>query len=559
MNKIRIIPLGGVRENGKNMYIIEVNEDIFVLDCGLKYPENEMLGIDVVISEFDYLIENANRVAGVFLTHGHADAIGGLPYFLAEVNVPVFGSELTVGLAKLIVSEYAESKKFADFHVVDERTEIDFDSDVTISFFKTTHTIPESMGIVVKTPKGSIVYTGDFKFDQGNEEIYRTDFLRLAEIGSSGVLALLSNSSNANNSMQTASEREVAEEITETIRYWGGRIIVASVASNLIRIQQVLNAAYDLGRRVLLNGQDLEKIVRTAMKLGKIKLPDEKMLVTIKEFLKIPDENLLILETDRMGEPIKALQKMASGYHRNIKIKDGDLIFITTTPSIAMETLVARTEDLVYRSGGEVKLINDNLCVSGHANSRELQLMLNLMKPKCFIPVQGEYRQLEAHAKLAYEVGIDPNNIYLTKKGDVLEYEYNEGYFVQRESISAEDVMIDGIGVGDIGSVVLRDRKILSDYGILFAVITISRRDKVIVSSPQVTSRGFVYAKTSGDILKESQKIMERVVLAHLISSDFEWAKVKQDVRDHLARYLFEKTNRRPIILPVIMEYSKKS
>jgi ribonuclease J len=379
----------------------------------------------------------------------------------------------------------------------------------------------------------------------------------LAEIGSSGVLVLLSTSSNANNPMQTASEREVAEEITETIRYWDGRIIVASVASNLIRIQQVLNAAYTLGRKVLLTGQDLEKIVRTAMRLGKIQLPYENMLVTIKEFSKIPDENLLILETGRMGEPIKALQKMASGYHRNIKIKDGDLIFITTTPSIAMETLVVRTEDLVYRSGGEVKMINDNLCVSGHANPRELQMMLNLMKPKCFIPVQGEYRQLEAHARLAYEVGIDQKNVYLTKKGDVLEY--NEGYFVQREGISAEDVMIDGIGVGDIGSIVLRDRKILSDDGILFAVVTISRRDQVIVSSPQVTSRGFVYAKTSGDILKESQKIMEKVVLDHLASSNFEWAKVKQDVRDHLARYLFEQTNRRPVILPVIMEYSKKS
>ncbi|MDR1522158.1 MAG: ribonuclease J [Streptococcaceae bacterium] len=556
MSKIKIIPLGGVRENGKNAYIIEVDDSIFVLDCGLKYPESELLGIDVVIPEFSYLVENASKIAGIFLTHGHADAIGGLPYLLADLEAPVFGSELTIELAKLTVSDYSEIKKFNNFHVVNEETEIDFKKKVTVSFFKTTHTIPDTLGIVVKTKEGLVVYTGDFKFDQASESEYRTDFSRLAQIGSKGVLALLSDSANADNPLQIASEREVGEEIYETIRYWDGRIIVASVASNLMRVQQVLNAAYKFNRKILLTGQDLELIVRTAMKIGKIKLPDERLLISKNKLSKISDEELLILETGQMGEPIKALQRMAKGYHKNIKIKKGDLIFITTTPSIAMETFVAKTEDLIYRAGGEVKMINANVHVSGHANPYDLQLMLNLLKPKHFIPVQGEYRQLAAHAELAYELGVDPQNVHITNKGDILEY--NKGQMILGGKISAENVMVDGIGVGDIGSVVLNDRKILSEDGILFAVVTISRRDKVIVSKPQVTSRGFVYVKNSRDIIKESRNIIAAVVNENLALPEFEWNKAKKEIRSALTRYLFVQTKRKPMILPVIMEYSKK-
>ncbi|MDR1013237.1 MAG: ribonuclease J [Lactobacillales bacterium] len=557
MSKIKIIPLGGVRENGKNAYIVEVNDSIFVLDCGLKYPENELLGIDVVIPEFSYLMKNAARVAGIFLTHGHADAIGGLPYLLKGIEVPVFGSELTIELAKLIVSDHSEIKKFNNFHVVNEETEIDFGQRVIVSFFKTTHTIPDTLGIVIKTSKGSIVYTGDFKFDQASEPMYQTNFLRLARIGSEGVLALLSDSANADTPLQIASEREVGEEIYETIRYWDGRIIVASVASNLMRVQQVLNAAHKFNRKVLLTGQDLELIVRTAMKIGKIKLPSERLLISKDQLSKISEEELLILETGRMGEPIKALQRMAKGYHKNIKIKKGDLIFITTTPSIAMETFVAKTEDLIYRAGGEVKMINANMRVSGHANPYDLQLMLNLLKPKHFIPVQGEYRQLAAHAELAYELGMNSQNVHITNKGDVLEYNKDRMALVGK--ISAENVMIDGIGVGDIGSVVLNDRKILSEDGILFAIVTISRRDKVIISKPQVTSRGFVYIKSSRDIIKESRNIITSVVNENLTLPEFEWNKARKEIRSALARYLFVQTKRKPMILPVIMEYSKKS
>ncbi|MGL9746674.1 ribonuclease J [Enterococcus sp. DIV0170] len=554
MSTVKIIPFSGVRENGKNMYAVEVDNDIFVLDCGLKYPENELLGIDVVIPDFTYLIENADRVAGVFLTHGHADAIGALPYLVSEVAVPVFGTELTIELAKLNVSQNEESKGFKDFHVIDEHTEIDFGTAV-ISFFRTTHTIPDSVGISLKTDEGNVVYTGDFKFDPTAIPMYATNYRRLAEIGSEGVLALLSSSSNAENAIQVASEREIASEVYDVINEWNGRIIVACVASNLQRVQQILNAAEKAGRKVVLTGQDLDRIIKTAMRLKKLEVPED-ILVTIKEMKKYPDEELIILETGRMGEPIKSLQKMANRSHRNLKIEDGDLVYITTTPTIAMETTVAKTEDMIYRAGGIVKSISENLRVSGHANPRDLQMMMNFMSPKYFIPVQGEYRQLAAHASLANELGMPFKDIFITGRGDVLEYKNK--HMSAAGSVPADNIMIDGIGVGDIGNIVLRDRKVLSDDGIFVVVVTIDRKQKKIVSAPQITSRGFVYIKASRDLIKESAETTSEIVEKHLHSDDFEWSKLKQDIRDQLSRYLFEQTKRRPVILPVIMEANQR-
>lgn len=554
MSTVKIIPFSGVRENGKNMYAVEVDNDIFVLDCGLKYPENELLGIDVVIPDFTYLIENADRVAGVFLTHGHADAIGALPYLVSEVAVPVFGTELTIELAKLNVSQNEESKGFKDFHVIDEHTEIDFGTAV-ISFFRTTHTIPDSVGISLKTDEGNVVYTGDFKFDPTAIPMYATNYRRLAEIGSEGVLALLSSSSNAENAIQVASEREIASEVYDVINEWNGRIIVACVASNLQRVQQILNAAEKAGRKAVLTGQDLDRIIKTAMRLKKLEVPED-ILVTIKEMKKYPAEELIILETGRMGEPIKSLQKMANRSHRNLKIEDGDLVYITTTPTIAMETTVAKTEDMIYRAGGIVKSISENLRVSGHANPRDLQMMMNFMSPKYFIPVQGEYRQLAAHASLANELGMPFKDIFITGRGDVLEYKNK--HMSAAGSVPADNIMIDGIGVGDIGNIVLRDRKVLSDDGIFVVVVTIDRKQKKIVSAPQITSRGFVYIKASRDLIKESADTTSEIVEKHLHSDDFEWSKLKQDIRDQLSRYLFEQTKRRPVILPVIMEANQR-
>lgn len=551
MSNIKLIALGGVRENGKNLYIAEVDEYIFVLDVGLKYPENEQLGVDFVIPNMDYLFENKDRIAGVFLTHGHADAIGALPYLLAETKVPVFGSELTIELAKLFVKGNDTVKKFNDFHVIDEDTEIDFGGTV-VSFFKTTHSIPESLGIVLKTSEGNIVYTGDFKFDQTASQSYATDFARLAEIGREGVLALLSDSANADSTIQVASESEVAKEISNTIGDWEGRVIVAAVASNLSRIQQVFEAAARTGRRVVLTGFDIENIVRTAIRLKKLSLVDERLLIKPKEMSKFEDHELIILETGRMGEPINGLRKMSIGRHRYVEIKEGDLVYIVTTPSIAKEALVARVENMIYQAGGVVKLITQDLRVSGHGNERDLQLMLNLLQPKFLFPIQGEYRELAAHAKAAMAIGMLPENIFIPKRGSIMEYE--KGDFVPSGAVSSGDVMIDGNAIGDVGNIVLRDRKVLSEDGIFIVAITVNRRDKKIISKAKVHTRGFVYVKKSRDILRESADLINKTVEDYLAKDNFDWSELKGSVRDNLAKYLFEQTKRRPAILPVVME-----
>lgn len=551
MSNIKLIALGGVRENGKNLYIAEVDESIFVLDVGLKYPENEQLGVDFVIPNMDYLFENKDRIAGVFLTHGHADAIGALPYLLAETKVPVFGSELTIELAKLFVKGNDTVKKFNDFHVIDEDTEIDFGGTV-VSFFKTTHSIPESLGIVLKTSEGNIVYTGDFKFDQTASQSYATDFARLAEIGREGVLALLSDSANADSNIQVASESEVAKEISNTIGDWEGRVIVAAVASNLSRIQQVFEAAARTGRRVVLTGFDIENIVRTAIRLKKLSLVDERLLIKPKEMSKFEDHELIILETGRMGEPINGLRKMSIGRHRYVEIKEGDLVYIVTTPSIAKEALVARVENMIYQAGGVVKLITQDLRVSGHGNERDLQLMLNLLQPKFLFPIQGEYRELAAHAKAAMAIGMLPENIFIPKRGSIMEYETDD--FVPSGAVSSGDVMIDGNAIGDVGNIVLRDRKVLSEDGIFIVAITVNRRDKKIISKAKVHTRGFVYVKKSRDILRESADLINKTVEDYLAKDNFDWGELKGSVRDNLAKYLFEQTKRRPAILPVVME-----
>ena len=550
-SNIKLIALGGVRENGKNLYVAEVDDSIFVLDVGLKYPENEQLGVDYVVPNMDYLFENKKRIAGVFLTHGHADAIGALPNLLADAKVPVFGSELTIELAKLFVKNNDAVKKFNDFHVIDENTEIEFGKTV-VSFFRTTHSIPESLGIVIKTRKGSIVYTGDFKFDQSASPSYATDFGRLAEIGRDGVLALLSDSANADSSVQVASESEVGKEIEDTIADWDGRVIVAAVASNLSRIQQVFDAAAETGRRVVLTGFDIENIVRTAIRLKKLSLVDERLLIKPKEMSKFEDHELIILETGRMGEPINGLRKMSIGRHRYVEIKEGDLIYIVTTPSIAKEAVVARVENMIYQAGGIVKLITQNLRVSGHANARDLQLMINLLQPKYLFPIQGEYRGLDAHAKAAMEVGMLPENIFIPKRGSIMEYDH--GDFVPAGAVSAGDVMIDGNAIGDVGNIVLRDRKVLSEDGIFIVALTVNRKEKKIISKAKVHTRGFVYVKKSRDILRESSDLINKTVEDYLAQDSFDWGELKGAVRDSLAKYLFDQTKRRPAILPVVME-----
>lgn len=551
MSDIKIIALGGVRENAKNLYIVEINDSIFILDAGLRYPENEQLGVDFVIPNLDYLVENKDRIQGIFLTHGHADAIGALPYILQDAKVPVFGSSLTIELAKLFVKN-AGVNKFNNFHVIDSETEIEFD-DAVVSFFKTTHSIPESMGIVLGTDRGNIVYTGDFKFDQAARPYYKTDLGRLAEIGQEGVLALLSDSANATSTEQTASEAEVGQEIDQVIADADGRVIIAAVASNLVRIQQVFDSAAEHGRRVVLTGFDVENIVRTAIRLKKLTVEHEKLIVKPKDMNKFEDHELIILENGRMGEPIDGLQKMAVGRHRYVQIKDGDLVYIVTTPSIAKEAAVARVNNAIYKAGGTVKMITQNLRVSGHANARELQLMLNLLRPQYLFPVQGEYRELQAHAELALEVGILPENIYIVKRGDIMHLSEDQG-FLHEGTVPAGDVMIDGNAIGDVGNIVLRDRKVLSEDGIFIVAITVNKKERKIVSKARVNTRGFVYVKKSRDILSESADIVNATVENYLAGDSFDWGELKGAVRDEVAKFLFDQTKRRPAILPVVME-----
>lgn len=556
MTKLNLVVLGGVRESGKNMYALEVDDQIFICDFGLKYPDSDLMGIDVVIPDMTYLEENADKVVGIFLTHGHADAIGALPYFLANHKVPVFGSELTIALAKMYTTQHPKTKKFHNFHVINEKSAIDFDN-VTVSFFKTTHSIPGSLGIVIGTPVGQVVYTGDFKFDQSASKMYQTDYSRIARVGEKKVLALLSDSSNAESPYQMASEREISDSINEAFQYHTGRIIVASVASNIMRVQQVLNAAAASHRRVVLTGRDVEKIVRTALKMNYLKLPDPDILATTKEMKDLDPEATVVLETGRMGEPLKSLQRMASSRHRSVSITDGDLVFIVSTPSHAMETTLARTKDLIYRAGGEVKTVFDKAHVSGHGSKQDLQLLINMLHPQYLVPVEGEYRQLAAHAQIAAEVGLDASHVIIPRIGDIISY--SKGKLNVSGTAPAGNTMIDGIGVGDIGNIVLRDRKMLSEDGIMIAVVTIDRKKKRVVSRPKIQSRGFVYIKTSKDLLAECGNIVADTVQKDLDNKEFDWGHLKQNVRDALSRYLFDQTKRRPVILPVIMEVSQNS
>lgn len=554
-DQIKIMILSGVREQGKDMFAVQVNDEIFVLDAGLKYPDSSLFGIDVVIPDLDFFEQYGDRVAGIFLTHGHADSIGALPYILRKYDIPVFGSQLSIELAKIEVQRENKRRKNSLFHVIDADTEIDF-KNASISFFHTTHSIPDSLGIDVHTPVGEIVYTGDFKFDPTAALNYRTDMDRLAEIEQKGVLALLSDSSNAEASFPNASEQDIGKFVTNVFRNAKGRIIVAAKASNLNRVQEVLNAAAATGKRVLLTGRDLAKIVRTSMKLGYLDVP-EGLLMRVKDLKTVPDEQTVILETGRMGEPLNSLQKMAKKRHSMITIHKGDLVFIATTPSHAVETMVAETSDLVYKAGGTVIQLGRNIHTSGHATGRDLQLLITTLKPKFLIPVIGEYRLLEVVRDLAIKAGMNPKDIYITKNGDCLEYNFKQKRFFLTDPVPGEDTMIDGSGVGDVGNIVLRDREVLSDDGIFIAVVTIDRKKKKIIAEPKVTSRGFVYIKANRQLMSDSIDVIKKAIQANFEHKKFDWTELKQDIRGDLEKFLYKKTNRRPVILPVVMEVNQ--
>lgn len=551
--KIKIMILGGARENGKNMYAVQVEDEIFIMDAGLKYPDSSLLGIDVVIPDLQFFQDYADKIAGIFLTHGHADSIGALPYILRDHDIPVFGSKLTIELAKIAVQRENRRRKSDLFHVIDADTEIEF-KNANVSFFKTTHSIPDSLGIDISTKEGEIVYTGDFKFDPSAKKGYRTDFVRLSEIAQKGVLALLSDSTNAEANFPNDRQTSIEKYIYNIFENYDGRIIAAAKASNIVRVQEIFQAAAATGRHVFLTGRDAGKIVYTAMKLGYLNVP-KGLLVHSKDLKKIPDNELVILETGRMGEPLKSLQKMATNRHRMIKIKKGDLVFIATTPSHSVETMVAQTSDMIYRAGGTVKELGRDKHTSGHATGRDLQMLIDTLKPKFLIPVIGEYRLLEIHKDLAIEAGMNKKDIFLPHNGDA--YALEKGRFYRTDAVPGEDIMIDGSGVGDVGNIVLRDREVLSDDGVFIAAVTIDRKKKKIISEPRVSTRGFVYIKANHALMNGAADVIKEAVNNNFEHKKFDWTELKQDVRNDVEKYLYKQTGRRPVVLPVVMEVNQ--
>ncbi|MCJ7839695.1 ribonuclease J [Lederbergia sp. NSJ-179] len=547
---IKVIPLGGVGEIGKNMYVIEVDSEIFIIDAGLMFPENEMLGIDIVIPDITWLVEQKERIKAIFLTHGHEDAIGALPYIFRKLKVPVYGSRLTIALAKEKMKEH-NMKTEGYFHTIKSNSRVKFDG-VHVTFFHTTHSIPDSLGVCVHTSEGKIVHTGDFKFDQAATGSYRSEIGKMAHIGESGVLCLLSDSTEAERPGFAISESVTGREISDAFHAAHGRIIVACFASNFIRIQQALDAAFENNRKVTVVGKSIEKSFEIALKMGYISVKNPENIIPIQEIEKYEDHEVAIIFTGVMGEPIEALQKMAQQNHKKINVKKGDTVLITATPSPALETSLFKTIDMLSRAGATVGSSNRKSYVSGHGSQEDLKLMLNLMKPRYFIPIQGEYRMLYSHAKLAEEVGIQKDHIFIPGNGDVIEYK--NGKMSAGKRVQSGNVLIDGIGVGDVGNIVLRDRKLLSQDGIFIVVVTINKRNKKIASGPEIISRGFVYVRESEKLLEEASKIVRGIAEEAIAENTFDWTSFKQDIRDRLNHFLYDQTKRRPMILPIIME-----
>lgn len=552
IDKLTIFALGGVGEIGKNMYVVQYANDIVVIDSGLKFPEEEMLGIDIVIPDISYLIENRDKVRGILLTHGHEDHIGGLPYVLRSLNVPIYGTKLTLGLV--------ESKlKEANLLGETKRIMIRSDSEVqlgcmTATFFRTNHSIPDSVGVCLETPEGAVVHTGDFKFDQTPVNEQHADLHRMGEIGHKGVLALLSDSTNAERPGYTGSERSVGKELEEVFRRAKQRVVVATFASNVHRIQQVIEAAEVTGRKLAVVGRSMVNVVTIATELGYLYIPDG-MLIETDEVNKLPADRVVILSTGSQGEPMSALTRMARSTHRKVDILPGDTVVIAATPIPGNEKYVGRTVDELFRLGANVIYGPGSVSgvhVSGHGSQEELKLMLNFMRPKYFIPIHGEYRMLRQHALLAEAIGVEKENIFIVDNGDTVEIQ--NGVARKGSKVQAGNVLIDGLGVGDVGNIVLRDRKLLSQDGILVVVVTLSKQEGKILSGPDIISRGFVYVRESEGLLDEANRIVSNTLNKLMSENVNEWASLKTHVKDALGRFLYEQTKRRPMILPIIME-----
>ncbi len=547
---IRVIPLGGVGEIGKAMYVVEIDEDLFVVDSGLMFPEDEMLGVDIVIPDMTFLEENKDRVKGIFLTHGHEDAIGSIAYLLKKIQAPVYGSKLTIALAKEHIKEQG-SLKHVKFFEVTNKSRMNFDK-THVTFFHTTHSIPDALGIVFHTSEGAIVHTGEFKFDQSAKGSYRPDIAKMAKLGEDGVLMLLSDSTEAERPGYTTSEIVVADHILSAFIAAEGRVLVSLYSSNFIRIQQVFDIATATGKKVAVAGRSLESSYEVGLRLGYLTV-HEDTVISLKDLENYRDDEVVIIVTGNQGEPLEALDKMVRKQHKDVKIKETDTVLITFTPSPGMEVPMFQTMNKLAKAGANVLTSSKKVHVSGHGSQEDLKMMLNMMKPKYFIPIQGEYKMLIAHSKLAQQVGLNKSEIFIADKGDIVEYKGGKVRMSGR--VTAGNVLIDGIGIGDVGNIVLRDRKLLSQDGIFIVVVTLNRKEKKIASGPEMISRGFVYVRESEELMDESTRLVRKVVEKYVTRDAFEWNNIKQEIRDTLNSYLFQQTKRRPMIIPIIMEY----
>ena len=549
LQKLQIIPLGGLGEIGKNMTVIRYGDDILIIDAGLMFPDEDMPGVDLVIPDISYLVENKDCIRAIVLTHGHEDHIGALPYILRQIEAPIYGTRLTLGILEGRLKE--NNVDSSNLHPV-SHGDIITAGCFSVGFIRVNHSIADACGLSIKTPLGMIVHTGDFKFDYTPIDGKMTDFRAFSDLGNRGVLVMMADSTNAEREGHTPSEKTVGAAFDKTFRAARARIIIATFSSNVHRIQQVLDHAVKYRRHVAILGRSMINVVTISLKLGYLNAP-EGLIIDIDEINNYPADKIVIITTGSQGEPMSALTRMAMSDHRKVGIVPGDTIVISATPIPGNEKLVSRTIDNLLKLGADVIYgKSQGIHVSGHGSREELKLMHNLVRPKFFIPVHGEYRHLVKHAQLAKEIGMDSDHIFIAENGNILEFTRDKGAIVGK--VQSGKVLIDGLGIGDVGNIVLRDRRQLSQDGIIIVVMTMDKGNSRVISGPDVVSRGFVYVRESEELMNESRERIKEAVDKCLENKVTEWSAIKSSVREVLGRFLYEQTKRRPMILPIIME-----